>query len=138
MLTSNFQIKDVFFYFDGASFVYKLHPMDETRTYGSRACRKKGEGVRITTDGKKEGVNRRAVHLFVAIAYSKAVLMCEQFIGKYNGDSYSKFVHKYFPAKGNNSEGKFFLQDRDPVQNFKELHKDYNKIGCRKVPIPAR
>ena len=59
----------------------------------------------------------------------------------YNSDSYSKFVCKYFPAtfaRATNSEGKLFLQDKDPVQNCKELHKAYNEIGCRIVPILAR
>ena len=86
-------------------------------------------------------MNGRTVHLFVVIAYGKGVVMCEQFLGKYNGDSYSKFVHKYFPATFAifyNSESKLILQNGDPEQNCKELHKAYNEIGFRIVPIPAR
>ena len=76
----------------------------------TEAYRKKDEGLRIT-EGKKEGINRRTIHLYLAIAYGKGVVMCEQFLWKYNGGSYSKFVRKYFPAtfvKANNSEGNFF------------------------------
>ena len=106
--------------------------MDEMRIYGSRAYQRKGKAMCITAKGKKEGVNGRTVHLFVAIAYCKGVVMCEQFLGKYNANSYSKFVRKYFPAtfvKANNSKDKLFLQDEDLVQNCKELHKVYKKIG---------
>ena len=77
-------------------------------------------------------MNRKTVHLFVAIAYGNSVVMCEQFLGKYNGESYSKVFRKYFPAtfvKATNSEVKLFLQDGEPVQNCKELLKAYNKIG---------
>ena len=53
----------------------------------------------------------RKNYLFVAIAYGKSVVICEQFLGKNNSESYSKFFRKYFPAtfvKANNSEGKLF------------------------------
>ena len=80
-------------------------------------------------------MNGRTVNLFVAIAYGKSAAMCEQSLGKYNGDSYSKFVRKYVPAtfvKANNSQVKLFLQ------NCNELHKAYSKIDCRIAPVPAR
>ena len=72
------------------------------RTYRNTAYRKKA---------KKEGVNRKTVHLFVAIAYNNSFVMCEQFLGNYNGESYSKVFRKYFPAtfvKTTNSEVKLF------------------------------
>ena len=65
----------MFFYFDGASFEHKLHQMDETRTHKSRS--KKCEGLRITAKRKKEVVNGRSVHLFVAIDHGKDVAMYE-------------------------------------------------------------
>ena len=40
----------------------------------------KGERLHITAKEKKEGVNGRTFHLFVATAYGKGVLMCEQFL----------------------------------------------------------
>ena len=76
-------------------------------------------------------MNETTVHLFVTIAYGEGVAKCEQFLRKYNGDSYSKFVRTYFPAtfvKANNNESKLLLQDGDPAQNCKELHKFYSKI----------
>ena len=102
---------------------------------------KKGEGLRITAKGKRKGVNGRTGHLIAAIAYGNVVIMCEPFLGKYNADSYSKFVRKYYPAtfvKANNTDGKLRLHDGDLVQNCKEIHKAYSKIGCRVVPITAR
>ena len=111
MLTWDFWLKDASFYLDHVSFVHKLHPMDEMRTYWSSAYQKKDKGLCITAKGKKEGVDGKTVHLFVAIAYGKGVVMCEQFLGKHNGDSYLKSVRKYFPAIFvNNNEGKWFLQ----------------------------
>ena len=47
-------------------------------------------------------------------------------------------VSGYFSRRANSSGGKLFLEIGDPVQNYKELYKAYNKKGCRIVPIPAR
>ena len=54
--------------------------MDEIRTSGRRIYQKKGEGLRITAKGKKEGVDGRIFHFSVVIAYGKVVVMCEQFL----------------------------------------------------------
>ena len=80
-------------------------------------------------------------HYFVAICYKKGIVLCEQFLGRMNGASYSEFVHNYFPgvfANANNCKGKIILQDGDPVQNCKEVYKAYDEIGCRIFSIPAR
>ena len=79
MLTSDFW-KDVFF----SLMVFLLcicyiHPIN---TCGSRAYGKKGKGLRMNAKGRKEDVNGRTVHSFVAIAYGKGVVMREQFLGK--------------------------------------------------------
>ena len=47
-------------------------------------------------------------------------------------------VSGHFSRRANSSGGKLFLEIGDPVQNYKELYKAYNKKGCRIVPIPAR
>ena len=82
--------------------------------------------------------------MLLVIAYGKGVVMCEQFLWKYNGGSYSKFVRKYssyfcwkpITAKAIFLKGNFFWNG-DPVQNWKELHKAYNKICGTIVPIPS-
>ena len=130
MLNSDFWLKDVFlpWWYLLCALVTSNGWIENLR---KQSLPRKGEGLRITAKRKKESVNERTVHLFVTIAYGKGVAKCEQFLGKYNGDNYSKFVRKYFPAtfvKANNNDSKLLLKDGDPAQNCKELHKSYSKI----------
>ena len=74
-------LEGCFFFLDGVSFMHMLHPIN---TCGSRAYGKKGKGLRMNAKGRKEDVNGRTVHSFVAIAYGKGVVMREQFLGKYS------------------------------------------------------
>ena len=39
------------------------------------------------------------VNMFVAISYGKGVVLCEQFTGKVNGQTYSDFMRQHFPAQ---------------------------------------
>ena len=58
-----------------------------------------------------------------------------------NGENFSNFVRKYFPAafkKSANPKGMLFLQDGDPTQNSRKAKKAFDDVGCRMFSIPAR
>ena len=140
-LTSSFWNEGISFYIDGVGFTHKTNPDSHARNNGSMAYRLRREGLDITTKGKKEGVNGQNASFFVAIAYNKGVVLCEQFKGKFNGESYSEFVREHFPdafKSSANPRGMLFLQDGDPTQNSKKAKAAYDDVGCRMFSIPAR
>ena len=58
-----------------------------------------------------------------------------------DGENFSNFVRKYFPAAFKNSanpKGMLFLQDGDPTQNSRKAKKAFDDVGCRMFSIPAR
>ena len=89
----------------------------------------------MTRKGKKTGNNGKKVALFVAIAYGKGVVMCEQFDSQttFNGVNYKEFVKDHFPAAladSANPVRKLVLQDGCPVQKSAEAKKGYREVGC--------
>ena len=81
------------------------------------AYRLKREWLIVSSKGKKEGVSGKVANFFVAISYGKGVVFCEQYLEQLNGENFSNFVRKYFPAafkKNANPKGMLFLQDGDP------------------------
>ena len=51
-----------------------------------------------------------------------------------NGENFSNFVRKYFPAafkKSANPKSILFLQDGDPTQNSRKTQKAFDDVGCR-------
>ena len=141
-LADTFWTERLSFYLDGVGFCHKTNPMsDAQRCKTAYGYKKKGESLKLTTKGKKEGVNGKMAHFFVAIDYNKGIVLCEQFLGSCNGESYSTFVKQHFPAafkKSANPEGMLFLQDGDPTQNSKKAKDAYEEIGCYMFSIPAR
>ena len=131
------------FYYDGVSFYHKSNPFAEAVTTKAKIWRKPNEGLSMTRKGKKEGNNGKKVFMFVAVAYGKGVVMCEQFDPeiKFNGKNYKEFVAKHFPntlRKSANPRSKVVLQDGDPVQKSAQAHIAYKRIGCSIFSIPAR
>ena len=81
--------------------------------------------------------------LFVAIAYGKGVIMCEQFPPdlRFDGVNYRQFVLEHFPLaleKSTNPVQKLVLQDGDPVQKSRQAHLAYDTVRCSIFDIPAR
>ena len=115
--TSEFWTEGISFYVDGVGFVHKTKPNDQARNHGSMAYRLKREGLIVSSKGKK-GVSGKVANFFVAISYGKGVVLCEQYLEQLNGENFSNFVRKYFPAafkKSANPKGMLFLQDGDPT-----------------------
>ena len=80
-------LEKISFYYDGVSFYHKSNPFAEAVTTKAKIWRKPNEGLSMTRKGKKEGNNGKKVFMFVAVAYGKGVVMCEQFDPeiKFNG-----------------------------------------------------
>ena len=88
---SDFFKDDIAFYLDGVSFVYKQNPLQAACGTKSRVWRKKGEGLKFTAKGSKDLAGGRRLHLIVAIAYSKGVVLKEAY-EKMDG----RFLHSLF------------------------------------------
>ena len=140
-LISEFWTEGISFYLDGVGFVHKTKPDDQAHNHGSMVYRLKREGFIVSSKGKKEGVSGKVANFFAAISYGKGVVLCEQYLEQLNGENFSNFVRKYFPAafkKSANPKSMLFLQDGDPTQNSRKAKKVFDDVGCRMFSIPAR
>lgn len=97
LLTDNFWREGVSFYFDGVSFAHKLNPYAEATAPRTMMWRKRSEGLKFTCKGKKVGSGGAVAHFFVAVSYSKGVIMCEQYFERLCGEMFNNFVCSKFP-----------------------------------------
>ena len=135
--------KAISFYYDGVNFYHKNNPFSDAVAPRAKVWRMPSEGLKITRKGKKVGNGGKKVRLFVAMAYGKGVIMCEQFPADqiFNGVNYRQFVLNHFPLalqKSTNPAQKLVLQDGDPVQKSKQARLAYDAVGCSIFDIPAR
>ena len=121
MLPKHFGKEGVSLYFDGVRFARKINPAEKAWSAPTMTWHKLQEGLPRTTKGKKEWSGGRMAHFFVAIAYEKGVISCEQHFGTLTGESFAEHVRHYFPANSSNPCWKLFLQDGDPIR-FQWLH----------------
>lgn len=138
----NFWQQDISFYFDGVGFAHKTHPYNEARAVANMCWRKHGEGLEMTTKGKKEGSNGKMANFFVAIAYGKGVVLAKQYPWVVTGEKFAEFVKNVFPELfktcGVEAKGAMFLQDGDPRQNSAAARHAWEKLGCKMFHIPPR
>ena len=127
-------------YLDGVSFVHKTSPFFTARNHHAVGYLKRGEGLKITAKGAKEGVNGKTVPFYVGITYGQGVVFCKQFLPlKCNGATYSAWIEKEFPPVFRRvNKGRSFVQDGDPVQNSALVKKSYTKMEAEVIAIPAR
>ena len=140
-LKEEFWTEGISFYFDGVGFVHKTNPHNEARSSGARNWRKAGEGLIHTAKGKKEGSGGKTANFFVAIAFDKGVISCEQYHCKLTGTMFAEFVKEHLSdvfKNSANSRGKLFLQDGDPRQCSKVARDAMDQLGCRMFAIPPR
>ena len=138
-MNDNFWTDCISFYFDGVGFVSKTNLHGEAKAINTMAWRKANEGLLQSTKGKKEGSGGRMANFFVAIAYNKGVVCCEQYLSSVTGDTFAAFVREHFPdtfAKSANPGGKMFLKDGDPRQNSKAAREAMSEIGCSMFATP--
>ena len=135
--------RDVSFYLDGVSFVYKSNPMSDVVKPKNRVWRKRGEGLLITTKGSKELAGGNRLHLLVAIAHGKGVICAEPY-EKMDGPYFARFIRRHFPTlfeitdKEDGNKSKLFVMDNDPSQTSAVAKKALKAIGVEMQVIPAR
>ena len=135
--------RDVAFYLDGVSFVYKSNPMSDALKAKNRIWRKRGEGLQITTKGSKDLAGGKRLHFLVAMAYGKGVICAEPF-EKMDGPYFARFIRRHFPnlfeitGKQNSNSPKLFVMDNDPSQTSAAAKKALQSIGVDMQIIAAR
>ena len=86
---------DIAFYLDGVSFVHKQNPVQAAAGTKSRIWRKKNEGLQFTAKGSKDLAGGRRLHLIIAIAYGKGVVLKEVY-EKMDGQFFAQFIRTHF------------------------------------------
>ena len=124
-------------------FLHKKNPFSDAVALKAKMWRQRSEGLTYTRKGKKEGNSGKKIRLFVAVAYKKGVIMCEQFDPeeRFCGESYGRFIVKHFPSAfkdSANPRGKLVLQDGDPVQRSKKAEDACRSLGGSTFNIPPR
>ena len=75
----NYFPSHVGFYLDGVSFIHKSDPLKAAVQAKSRVWRTRGEGLAFTAKGSKSLPEGKRLHLMVAIAYGKGVILKEPY-----------------------------------------------------------
>lgn len=139
---NDFWTNNIGMYLDGTSFAYKTNPHDQARAPRSMAWRRRSEGLdlRCTAKGRKTGTGGKTAAFMVGISYKSGVILCEQYAGKLNGESFARMIRKSFPAalKKATNKGKLILQDGCPVQNSAAAKRAFKRIRAEIYPIPPR
>ena len=142
-INEHFWMNEVSFYIDGVSFIHKFNPMRAATTTGmARVWRKKGEGLMLTGKGSKDLAGGRRVHVMVAIAHGKGVIIAELY-KKMNGNFFSHFIkNKFnicFAKAGPKHDGKrIFVMDNDLSQSSKTAMNALRDVEGELLKISAR
>ena len=105
-------------YLDGTEFVYKKKSIEQATAPATSKWRQINEGLQIgsTSRVSKEGV--RQVRFILAIAYSKGIILREQYFGRLSGATMADIALEHFPSmfeRSANPRAKWFLQDGCPI-----------------------
>ena len=134
-------INEIAFYLDGAGFVYKRNPLDQSLAPRGRVWRTKSEGLLrgCTAKGQACGTGGKHVKMVVAISHGKGVV-CAQRYEKMNGAFFARFLIENFDkmveAAGKSS--RMWIQDGDPSQNSKLAKEAMKQVNSQLLPIPPR
>ena len=138
-LMKEFWRTGISFYLDGKGFQYKTNPNDQARAPRAREWRKRGEGLKCTSKGKKEGCTD--ANFMVAISYGKGAVLCEQYDGPITGEKFAAIVKSSLEKAFENSsnpKARRFLMDGCPRQNSKITMNAINKEHAKVFKIPSR
>jgi transposase len=120
----DFYTNHLAFYLDGVSFIHKNDPRKAAIQPKSRVWRKRGEGLSFTAKGSKSLAGGRRLHIIVAIASQKGVILRKDY-DKMDGVFFAKCIRENFNLcfgkAGPKAYGKrLFLMDNDPSQTSKK------------------
>ena len=139
---SEFWTNEVSFYLDGVSFVHKYNPQSGAASNRSRVWRWKDEGLEVTAKGSKELAGGRRLHVVVAIAYGKGVILKVPY-EKMTGDFFRNFIREHFnitfAQAGPKTDGRrLFVMDNDPEQTSRLARDALEEIEAEFHEIPPR
>ena len=134
--------KDIAFYLDGVSFVYKGNPMSDVIQPKGRIWRKRSEGLQLTTKGSKDLAGGKRLHLLVAISHGHGVI-CAQSYEKMSGAYFARFIRRQFPnlfeiAGKMENDSLVFVMDNDPSQTSAKAKRALRSVNASMHVIPAR
>lgn len=138
----DFYCNHIAFYLDGVSFIHKYNPMREATKPKARVWRMRGEGLNITAKGTKELPGGRRLHLMVAVAYGKGVVLIEAY-EKLNAQFFSTFIRQHFNLAFGKSgpkvnQSRMFVMDNDPSQTSMMSMAAIEDIEAQFHRIPSR
>ena len=141
-LNSTYWTKDVGFYLDGVSFVHKGNPLNEAVSPRSRVWRKANEGLSLTSTGSKNLAGGKRVHVMVAIAPRKGVILAEVY-EKMSGHYFSDLIRRKFLAifrrvGKTRRQQKIFVMDNCPSQTSAMAMDALQELGIELKRIPPR
>ena len=138
----NFFTNHIAFNLDGVSFIHKCDPLKAAMQPEARDWRTKGEGLALTAKGSKSLPGGKRLHLVVAIAHGKGVILKEPY-HKMDGTFFYNFIKNHFNlcfGKAGPKAGRkrLFVMDNDPSQTSKKAMSALKEIECELHQIPAR
>ena len=138
----DFLKNEISFYLDGVSFVHKFNPQNGAASNRARIWRKKEEGLQLTAKGSKELAGGRRLHLIVAIAYGKGVILKVPYV-KMTGQFFAQFIREHFnitfaKAGPKRNARRLFTMDNDPSQTSKAAKSALEDIEAEMQEIPPR
>ena len=133
---------EVFFYLDGVSFVHKFNPKNGAASNRARIWRKKEEGLQLRAKGSKELAGGRRLHLIVAVAYGKGVILKVPYV-KMTGQIFAQFIREHFnitfaKAGPKRNARRLFTMDNDPSQTSKAAKSALEDIQAQMKEISPR
>ena len=137
-----FWANEVAFYLDAVSFVHKYNPQSGANVNKSRIWRQKGEGLKFTTKGSKDLPGGRRLHVLVAIAYGKGVILTVPY-EKMHGSFFAQFIRSHFNiafgrAGPKRNARRLFVMDNDPSQTSKRAKEALEEIEAELLKLPPR
>lgn len=134
--------KHISFYLDGVSFVHKYNPMRDANKPKARVWRMKGEGLTITAKGSKDQAGGRRLHLMVAVAHRKGVVLCQPY-EKLNAAFFAGFIKDHFnltfaKAGPKANQSRIFVMDNDPSQTSMMSMAAIHQIEAQFHRLPSR
>ncbi|KAL9978526.1 hypothetical protein ACROYT_G016052 [Oculina patagonica] len=107
-----------------------------------RVWRKQGEGLEVTAKGSKNLAGGRILHVMVAVAYGKGVILKDVY-DKLNGCYFSQLIRTHFnscfaSAGPKRNGNRVFVMDNDPSQTSRLACQAMEEVEAELHTIPPR
>ena len=134
--------KNIAFYLDAVSFIYKRNPLSQAVAPKARIWRKRSEGLATgcLAKGRKEGTGGKYVKLIVAVSYDKGVIACQPY-EKMTGQFFANFIAVHFRRmfeQADKGEENVFVQDNCPCQNSAFAKSAMRQVPCQVLNVAPK